>query len=474
MHTHPSFFNNCTIFKHKSKIFCYNCSCIFINIYNLLIFLYNTGMKKFYIHTMGCKSNQFESAIIKENLVKNRLQEAENIESSDIFILNSCTVTHKSDNEAFYLLRNAKHKNPDVITILTGCVAQIEKEKLLENEFIDYVIGNDEKLNLYEFLKQIINNRTNCAVSDIMELREFHQAVLEDTTKTRASVKIQDGCDNRCSYCIIPFARGRTRSAGSYFITQQVMKLANHGFKEVILTGIHIGQWGKDFGLELLDLLKDIEQNTTIERYRLGSLNPLEITDELLEFLQKSEKFCPHFHLSLQSACNKTLKSMNRFYTVEKYLAQIEKINQIFDLPFLGSDIITGYAGETDEDFEITRQNLEKSGLSQIHTFPYSVREGTIGASAPNQVDDKIKEKRADIVKAISRQKYDDFVRKNIGTVREILIEKHPDKKSGFMKGITRNYLTVITNTKDTSLANTLQQAKITGYENGRIYCEIL
>lgn len=423
---------------------------------------------------MGCKSNQFESDIIKENLIKNGLQEAENIETSDIFVLNSCTVTHKSDNEAFYLLRNAKHKKPDIINILTGCVAQIEKNRLSENDFIDYIIGNDEKLNLYEILQQIIDAKVNCAVSDIMLLTQFHNTPLEDTFKTRASVKIQDGCDNRCSYCIIPFARGKSRSADTGFIIEQINNLASHGFKEVVLTGIHIGLWGKDLGLELIDLLREIENKTTIARYRLGSLNPLEITDDLLEFLAQSEKFCPHFHLSLQSACNKTLKSMNRFYTVEKYLAQIDKINAMFDLPFLGSDIITGYAGETDKDFEITRQNLEKSGLSQIHTFPYSVREGTVGASASGQVDEKIKEKRADIVKAISRQKYDDFVRKNIGTVREILIEKHPDKKSGFMKGITRNYLTVITNTKDTSLANTLQQSKITGYENGRIYCEIL
>ena len=422
---------------------------------------------------MGCKSNQFESDIIKENLIKNGLQEAENIETSDIFVLNSCTVTHKSDNEAFYLLRNAKHKKPDIINILTGCVAQIEKNRLSENDFIDYIIGNDEKLNLYEILQQIIDAKVNCAVSDIMLLTQFHNTPLEDTFKTRASVKIQDGCDNRCSYCIIPFARGKSRSADTGFIIEQINNLASHGFKEVVLTGIHIGLWGKDLGLELIDLLREIENQTTIARYRLGSLNPLEITDDLLEFLAQSEKFCPHFHLSLQSACNKTLKSMNRFYTVEKYLAQIDKINAMFDIPFLGSDIITGYAGETDEDFEITRQNLEKSGLSQIHTFPYSVREGTVGASASGQVDEKGKERRASVVKKISARKLSEFINKNIGTVREILIEKHPDK-NGFMKGMTRNYLTVITDSKELSLANTLRQAKILRYENGHIYCEIL
>ena len=430
-------------------------------------------MKKFYIHTMGCKSNQFESAIIEENLIKNSFEKVKDIENADIFILNSCTVTHKSDNEAFYLLRNAKHKNAGIINVLTGCIAQIEKEKLLEYDFIDYVLGNDEKLDFYNMLKEF-NGDVKCLAKDIMPLSEFHKAVLEDLTKTRASLKIQDGCDNRCSYCIIPFARGKSRSADIDFIIEQINNFSKHGFKEVILTGIHIGQWGKDSGFELLELLKEIECRTTIERYRLGSLNPLEITDRMLEFLSQSDKFCPHFHLSLQSACNKTLRSMNRFYKVEDYLAQIDRINELFDLPFLGSDIITGFAGETDEDFEITRLNLEKSGLSQIHTFPYSVREGTVGASAPNQVEDKEKERRAAIVKEISKEKYNNFVKKNIGTVQEILIEKHPDKKTGFMKGITRNYLTVITNSKDTAIANTLQNAKIIKFENNKIFCKIL
>ena len=430
-------------------------------------------MKKFYIHTMGCKSNQFESAVIKENLEKNNFSEVKNIEEADYYILNSCTVTHKSDNEAFYLLRSAKHKKADIKTILTGCIAQIEKENLLEKDFIDIVIGNDEKLDFYKAL-EFAEKNTNSAINDIMQLSDFHKTILNDTTKTRASLKIQDGCDNRCSYCIIPFARGKSRSADIDFIIKQINNLSNHGFKEVVFTGIHIGQWGKDIGLELLDLLKSVEKNTSIQRYRLGSLNPLEITDEMLDFLSTSEKFCPHFHLSLQSACNKTLKSMNRFYTVEYYLDQIEKINQIFDKPFLGSDIITGFAGETDEDFEITRANLEKSGLSQIHTFPYSIRKGTIGASAPNQVDEKIKEHRANIIKEISTLKLLEFINKNIGTTQEVLIEKHPDKKSGFLKGVTRNYLTVIADSKDNRLLNSIQKVKIKAIKNNKIYGELI
>lgn len=427
-------------------------------------------MKKFNIHTMGCKSNQFESAIIEENLIEHGYKKVQNIEDADIYILNSCSVTHKSDNEAMYLLRSAKHKNPNILTIATGCMAQIEKEKLLKNDFIDFVIGNDEKLHLYDY----INSDERFSANDILKQTEFNKVELFDTTKTRASLKIQDGCDNRCTYCIIWKARGKSRSADSEFIVNQINNFAKHGFKEVMLTGIHIGQWGKEFGLSLLDLLKGIEEKTTIERYRLGSLNPPEITDEMIEFLKTSKKFCPHFHLSLQSANDKTLRSMNRFYKTEDYLKLIEKINETFENPFLGSDVIAGFAGETEEDFEITRKNLLSSGLTQIHTFPYSKRKGTIGAEMENQVPDDVKNSRATIIKEISKEKLNKFIEKNIGKTLEVLIEKHPDKHSQNLKGMTRNYLTVQIPSDRTDLFNTLQMVKLVKFENGKIYGELV
>lgn len=427
-------------------------------------------MKKFNIHTMGCKSNQFESAIIEENLIEHGYKKVQNIEDADIYILNSCSVTHKSDNEAMYLLRSAKHKNPNILTIATGCMAQIEKEELLKNDFIDFVIGNDEKLHLFDY----INSDERFSANDILKQTEFNKVELFDTTKTRASLKIQDGCDNRCTYCIIWKARGKSRSADSEFIVNQINNFAKHGFKEVMLTGIHIGQWGKEFGLSLLDLLKEIEEKTTIERYRLGSLNPPEITDEMLEFLKTSKKFCPHFHLSLQSANDKTLRSMNRFYNTEDYLKLIEKINETFENPFLGSDVIAGFAGETEEDFEITRKNLLSSGLTQIHTFPYSKRKGTIGAEMENQVPDDVKNSRATIIKEISKEKLNNFIEKNIGKTLEVLIEKHPDKHSQNLKGMTRNYLTVQIPSDRTDLFNTLQMVKLVKFENGKIYGELV
>ena len=386
---------------------------------------------------MGCKSNQFEGQIVVQNLVEAGYQEVKKQEDADDYILNSCSVTHKSDNEALYLLRHAH--SIGLKTILTGCVAQIEKEKLLEEPFIDFVYGNEDNIKIAELLKE----NKEFAVKDLMSEQEFCKVTLEDTTKTRISLKIQDGCDNRCSYCVIPYGRGKSRSAASDFIINEINKYVEHGYKEVILTGIHIGLWGKEFDKEILDLLKEIEVKTKIPRYRLGSLNPHEITPELLNFLQSSEKFCPHFHLSLQSACNRTLKRMNRHYSVEFYLDQIEDIVSRFERPFLGSDIIAGFVGETDEDFVTTVENLKKSKLSQIHTFPYSIRKGTIAEKMEGHLPDKIKDERATIIKKISAEKYQEFVNSNIGKEAEVLIEKRPDK-SGKFKGVTRNYLTVL------------------------------
>lgn len=386
---------------------------------------------------MGCKSNQFEGQIVAQNLVEAGYNEVKNQEDADYYILNSCSVTHKSDNEALYLLRHAH--NIGLKTILTGCVAQIEKENLLKEPYIDYVYGNEDKFKIAELLEK----NKEFAVKDLMNEQEFCKVTLEDTTKTRISLKIQDGCDNRCSYCVIPYGRGKSRSADSDFVINEINKYVEHGYKEVILTGIHIGLWGKEFDKEILDLLREIETKTSVPRYRLGSLNPHEITPELLDFLQSSEKFCPHFHLSLQSACNRTLKRMNRHYTVEYYLDQIEDIVSRFVRPFLGSDIIAGFVGETEEDFLTTVENLKKSKLSQIHTFPYSIRKGTIAEKMEGHLNDKIKDERASIIKKISADKYEEFIKSNIGKTAEVLIEKRP-AKNGKFKGVTRNYLNVL------------------------------
>lgn len=422
-------------------------------------------MKTFFLKSMGCKSNQFEGDIIKEKLTEVGYIAVEKFQDADLYILNSCSVTHKSDNEAMYILRNAKHLNPEIKTLITGCVAQTEKENLLKNDFIDYVLGNNEKFEIVQFLEK--NEQID--VGDIMNLSEFNKEVLFDTSKTRASLKIQDGCDNRCAYCIIPFARGKSRSADSNFIVEQINNFEKHEFKEVVFTGIHIGQWGKEWGKTILDLLKEVEEKTNI-RYRLGSLNPLEITDELLEFLSKSSQFCPHFHLSLQSACNKTLERMNRFYKVEDYLKQIEQINNLFNLPFIGSDVIAGFVGESEDDFNVTLENLKKSGLTAIHTFPYSIRKGTQAEKMDGHLSDEVKENRANLIKQISAQKTAEFLNKNLNTVHNAIIEKHVDKKTGVLKAMTENYITVLLNTKNKELINTMQKVRITDLKDGKVF----
>ena len=414
---------------------------------------------------MGCKSNQFEGQIVAQKLCEAGFVEVKNQKEADFYILNSCSVTQTSDNEAMYLLRHAHGLG--LKTILTGCIAQIEKEKLLQEPYIDYVYGNEDKFNIANLLL----NEEKFAVKDLMSENEFCEIVLDDTSKTRISLKIQDGCDNRCSYCIIPYGRGKSRSANSDFIIKEINRYSELGYKEVILTGIHIGLWGKEHNKELLDLLMEIENKTKIQRYRLGSLNPHEITAELLNFLQQSEKFCPHFHLSLQSACNATLKRMNRHYTVEYYLEQIEDIVSRFNKPFLGSDIIAGFVGETEEEFATTVENLKKSKLSQIHTFPYSIRKGTIAEKLSGHLDEKIKEERAAVIKQISAEKFFAFQKSNIGDVVGVLIEKHPDKKTGLFKGVTANYLNVIMPNAE---FNTLKKVRLTGLDGNRLIGEVV
>ena len=411
---------------------------------------------KFFLKSMGCKSNQFEGQIVAEKLVNAGFEQVQNEKEADIYILNSCSVTHKSDNEARYLLRHAKGMG--LKTILTGCIAQIDKGKLLEEPYIDCVYGNEDKFRIAEFLK----NNECFVVKNLMDTNEFCEVVLNDTSKTRISLKIQDGCDNRCAYCIIPYGRGKSRSANPEFVINEINRYAKNGFKEVVLTGIHIGLYEGG----LLPLLQKIEKETTIPRYRLGSLNPHEITKELLNFLQTSEKFCPHFHLSLQSACNDTLKRMNRHYTVEYYLDQIEDINSRFDKPFLGSDIIAGFVGETEEDFETTVENLIKAKLSQIHVFPYSIRKGTIAEKLKGHLPDGVKEERANIIKKISAEKFEAFLKSNLGSEQEVLVEKHKDK-SGKYKGITRNYINVLL---DKGEFNTLKTVKLERIEGNKIF----
>ncbi len=431
-------------------------------------------MEKFIIKTLGCKTNQVESALIAEIMSSNGFIEVDNIDEADYYILNTCSVTHIADNKNLGYIKRVKRENPKIKTVITGCMAQLERENLLKNPLIDFVIGNYEKNDIVKILEK---SQKYC-VSDIFSHNNFRYEKLHQTHRTRASVKIQDGCNNRCSYCTIPFARGKNRSNTVENIIEQINIFSDEGYKETVLTGIHIGQWGEDFEEKknLKFLLEEIEK-TKINRYRLGSLNPLELDKDFIDFLSQSKKFCPHFHLSLQSVCDKTLKNMNRMYSSENIINLVKYINEKFDNAFIGSDIIVGFPDETDEDFEITRNNLEKINLSKIHVFPYSRRKGTIADKLSNQIKTEEKKRRVSIIQTISDNKLNQFFKRNTGKVSEVIIEKIRDKKTNLLKGVTKNYINVLIEGDD-KFKDTLQQVKLTGLSEskermrGEIICQ--
>ncbi len=428
-------------------------------------------MNNFLIKTLGCKTNQIESALMAEKMISAGYEEVRDIKDADFYILNSCSVTAIADSKNLSYIRRVKRENPNIKTIVTGCMAQLERENLLKNDLIDYVIGNNEKNDIAE----IIKSGQKLKVSDIFSHNNFRYEKIHEPFRTRASIKIQDGCNNRCSYCTIPFARGKNRSNSLKNILEQIQIFVEEGYQEIVLTGIHIGQWGEDFSspLSLQNLLEEIEK-TSVKRYRLGSLNPLELNKNFIDFLSSSNKFCPHFHLSLQSLCNKTLRNMKRFYSEEQIFNLVDYINIKFDKAFLGSDIIVGFPGETEEDFEITKHNIEKLNLSRIHVFPYSRRKGTEADLLPYQTESEVKKMRSTVIQDISKKKLNNFLNQNIGTENEVIIEKRRDKKTNLLKGVTKNYINVLIDADD-SFKDTLKKVRlISVYDEAQMKAEII
>lgn len=396
-------------------------------------------MATFLIKTFGCKTNQTESAVMEEKLLAAGFLEAENVETCNYYVFNSCAVTLEAEKKLLQTIKSVKHKNPNVKIILTGCYAQLHKDE--ENPLIDKIFGIYEKPDVVE----IIKSNEKKFVTEINEHRDFRYEKLSNFNRTRATIKIQDGCNNRCSYCTICIARGLSRSCDGKDVLEQIDALTRNGYNEIVLTGIHVGQWGLDFPEKknLLDLLKLIDK-TDAKTVRIGSLDPNELTEELIDFLSSSEKFCPHFHLSLQSLCDKTLKNMNRHYGYEKIKNVVMKLNEKFERVFLGCDIIVGFPQETLEDFDLTLERLKKLPLSQIHVFPYSVRPKTVAATMPCQVEQSEKHRRMQLVKDLSEKKHVEFLRKNIGAEYFVTVEKNPDRKTGLYKAVTPNYIKVL------------------------------
>lgn len=423
-------------------------------------------MKKthsFYLKSLGCKQNQLEGQIIENELLECGFIKASKFQDADIYILNSCSVTSHSDSQVNYLLNKAKRLKPEIKTVLTGCCAQTHKlHKNFNYGGIDLVLGNIEKMNIKKYMENLFKDEKKLFVADIMKQKDFENKFLINPSSTRVNIKIQDGCNNRCSYCIIPYARGNSRSNSVENIIKQINLVEQNGIKEIVLTGIHIGQWGSEFNLTLLDLLKKIEK-TSIPRYRLGSLYIDELDNEIIKFLSKSSKFCPHFHLSLQSVCDKTLKNMNRRYCTEDIFKVVEKLHKSFTNPYLGCDIIVGFPYEDDEDFNQTYTNLEKLKMSQIHCFPYSKRENTPAYSMP-QIQEKIKTQRAKKVMDLSKKLHQEFLNQNKNTTQEILVEKK-SPKTALYSAITRNYIKIHFKSENNNLRHTLKVVNLADYE---------
>ncbi|OKZ74744.1 MAG: tRNA (N(6)-L-threonylcarbamoyladenosine(37)-C(2))-methylthiotransferase MtaB [Clostridium sp. 26_22] len=415
--------------------------------------------------TLGCKVNQYETNAMAQKFLEKGYKVIEeyeqNGEKPDICIINTCTVTNMSDRKSRQMLRREKENNKNVIVVAVGCYAQVAKNELNKIPEIDLVLGNNEKVNIVKYVEDYINeNENNNEIEDVMQSRLFSDfGDITFTEKTRAVVKIQDGCDRFCSYCIIPYARGRVRSRKPESIISEITKIAEKDIKEVVITGIHIASYGKDFKEEykLIDLLEEINKIDGIERIRLGSIEPLLITDEFVERLKKLDKICHHFHLSLQSGCDETLKRMNRRYTTEQFREIVKRLRNAYNDVNLTTDIIVGFPGETEEEFEKTYKFLDEIKFYKMHIFKYSQRKGTKAAVMQNQIPGDIKELRSRRLIELSNKNEFEINQKYIGKKVEVLFE---EEKEGVFKGHTANYILVYCNDEKENLSNKIQEVE--------------
>ena len=381
-----------------------------------------------------------------QKFIENGYKIVENHEKADIYIINTCTVTNMSDRKSRQMLRRVKELNSKSIVVACGCYAQVAKKELEKIKEIDLILGNNEKGEIVEHVEDYIKNQEKINIEDVMQQREFVDfGNVTYTEKTRAVIKVQDGCDRFCSYCIIPYARGRVRSRKPENVLAEIRKVAEEGIKEVVITGIHVASYGKDFKTEykLIDLLEEINKIEGIERIRLGAIEPLLINEEFMKRLIKLEKVCHHFHLSLQSGCDETLKRMNRRYTTGQFKEIVKILRKTYDDVNLTTDIIVGFPGETEEEFEETRKFLEEIDLYEMHVFKYSIRKGTKAADMKPQINDQIKAKRSNILLEMSKQHQKEFETKQLGMVKEVLIEEKMHGKDDYYTGHTKEYIKV-------------------------------
>lgn len=431
-------------------------------------------MKKVAFITLGCKVNQYETNAMAQEFIRNNYTVVEHNEVADIYIVNTCTVTNMSDRKSRQMLRKVKEENPHAIIIACGCYAQVAKSELEKIEEIDIVLGNNEKKKIVEYTEEFIKNKNKkIHIEDVMYKKEFVDfGDVTYTEKTRAVIKVQDGCDRFCSYCIIPYARGRVRSRKPESVISEIEKIAKEGIKEVVITGIHVASYGKDFkeDYKLIDLLEEINKINGIKRIRLGSIEPLLITEKFVKRLKKLEKICHHFHLSLQSGCDETLKRMNRRYTTEQFRTIVKRLREAYNDAILTTDIIVGFPEETDEEFNKTCEFLKEISFYKMHVFKYSQRKGTKAAAMKKQIDGNIKEKRSKALIQLSNENEKKYNESYIGKIVEVLFE---EKKDDLYQGHTQNYILVKCKT-DNDISEKICKVKCKRIEKGYIIAELL
>ena len=423
--------------------------------------------------TLGCKVNQYETNAMCEEFIKSDYKIVDKEEKADIYIVNTCTVTNMSDRKSRQMLRRVKELNENAIVVACGCYAQVAKEELQKMEEINLVLGNNEKKEIVKYVENYIKENTKPEqIEDVMKTKKFVDfGDITFTEKTRAVIKVQDGCDRFCAYCIIPYARGRVRSRSPKSIISEIEKIAYEGIKEVVITGIHVASYGKDFenNYRLIDLLEEINKIDGIERIRLGSIEPTLITTEFLERLTKLDKICHHFHLSLQSGCDSTLKRMNRQYTTKQFKEIVQLLRNTYKDVILTTDIIVGFPEETDEEFEQTYKFLSEIKFYKMHIFKYSPRKGTPAARNKNQIDGKIKEERSKKLISLSDKNEEEYNKQLLGKTVKVLFE---EEKVGLYKGHTQNYILVYCKS-DENLENKMVDVVCQSIENKSLYTTV-
>lgn len=430
-------------------------------------------MKTVAFYTLGCKVNQYETEAMAE-LFKNAgftVTDFENI--SDIYIINTCTVTAMSDRKSRQIIRRAKKKNPEAIIAVTGCYAQTAPEDVLKIDGVNLLVGTNERHNIVDLLENVTAKSKTSAVYDIMNAHEFEELSISSySERTRAYIKIQEGCNQFCTYCIIPYARGPVRSRNPESIIAEVERLAKNGFSEIILTGIHVASYGVDLeDMDLERLLLMVDKVEGIKRLRLSSIEPMTLDEEFIKTVSASKKLCHHFHLSLQSGCDETLKRMNRKYTTAQYREIVSGLRKKYPDVSITTDIMVGFPGETDEEFEKTVGFLEDIAFSDAHIFQFSPRKGTPAAKRKDQVDSRIKEERSKTVLKITQKSRDEFLNSFLGKTYSVLFEQ--PAKDGFFEGKTDNYMTVLVPTTQ-NLSGKFYDVKLEKTENGVIFGRIV